>query len=158
MGAAFLQAAPPSDQSITEMISLMQLEALTNQALKQVDEGMSKGMEANLQKVLQGRELNAAQKTKVKSFGKKFSDTMKEELSFSKMKDIYIQAYRETFTQEEVDAIIVFYKSPAGKAVVEKNPAAMQKANRLMQARISPLTLKLQSMLEDFVKDLADTK
>lgn len=158
MGTAFLQAAPPSDQSITELMTLMQLEALLNQALKQMVEGMSKGMEADLQKSLQGQELNAAQKTKVEGFGKKFADSMKEELVFSKVKDIYIQAYRETFTQEEVNAIIAFYKSPAGKAILEKNPAAMQKANGLMQARISPLTVKLQAMLEDFVKDLANTK
>jgi uncharacterized protein len=158
MGTAFLQAAPPSDQSITEMMSLMQLEALLNQALKQMDEGMSKGMEGGLQKSLQGQELNAAQKAKVEAFRKKFAETMKEELSFPKVKDIYMQAYRDTFTQEEVNAIIVFYKSPAGKAILEKNPGAMQKANVLMQARISPLTVRLQSMLEDFVKDLANTK
>jgi hypothetical protein len=81
-----------------------------------------------------------------------------EELSFAKVKDIYQQAYRETFTQEEVSAIIAFYKSPAGKAIVEKYPAAMQKANALMQARISPLTMKLQGMLDDFIRQLAATK
>jgi len=158
VGAVLLQAAPPSDQSLNEMMSLMQLEALLNQALKQMDEGMTKGMEEGLQKSLNGQELNAAQKAKVDEFHKKFSGTIKGELSFAKVKDIYLQAYRDTFTQDEVSAIIAFYKSPAGKAIIEKNPGAMQKANGLMQARISPLTLKLQSMLEDFVKDLANTK
>jgi hypothetical protein len=41
---------------------------------------------------------------------------------------------------------------------VEKYPVAMQKANGLMQARISPLTLKLQGMLDDFIRQMATTK
>jgi hypothetical protein len=116
------------------------------------------GMEQGLQRSLQGKELSPAQKTAVEAFRKKFTTTVNEELSFAKVKDIYQQAYRETFTQEEVSAIIAFYKSPAGKALVEKYPAAMQKANALMQSRISPLTLKLQGMLDDFVRQLAATK
>jgi hypothetical protein len=136
----------------------MQLEALLNNALNQMDEGMAKGMEQGLQKSLQGKELSPAQKTAVANFRAKFSRTIKEELTADKVKDLYVQAYREAFTQEEVNGIVAFYKSPAGKAITEKNPAAMQKANTLMQARISPLSLKLQAMFEDFVKDLAKTK
>jgi hypothetical protein len=83
---------------------------------------------------------------------------MKEELSFAKVKDIYIQAYRETFTQDEVNGVIAFYKSPAGKAIAEKNPTVMQKAGTLMQARIGPMAQKLQKMQEDFVKELSTTK
>ena len=152
------QAATPSDSSINELMHAMQLETLLNQALKQMDEGMAKGMEAGLQKSIQGRELNAAQKAAVEKFRTRFQQTVKEELSFSKVKDIYLQSYRDTFTQDEVDAITTFYKSPAGRAITEKYPAAMQKANSLMQSRISPLTTKLQSMLDGFVRELATTK
>jgi hypothetical protein len=156
--AAIVRAAPPSDQSINEMMGLMQLEALLNQALKQMDEGMAKAMDQGLQQSLKGKELSPSQKTAVENFRNKFAATVKEELSFAKVKDIYMQAYRETFSQEEVNAIIVFYKSPAGKAITEKSPAAMQKANSLMQARIGPMTQKLQTMQEEFVKELARTK
>jgi hypothetical protein len=140
------------------MMAVMQLQALLEQALKGMNEGMTKGMEQGLQKSIEGKELSAAQKTAVEDFRKKFSATMKEELSFAKVRDIYLQSYRDTFTQDEVNAIIAFYRSPAGKAILEKNPAAMTKASGLMEARISPLSLKLQSMLEDFIKSLATTK
>ncbi len=156
--ALMTQAATPSESTINELMRAMQLETLLNQALKQMDEGMAKGMEQGLQKSIQGKELNPAQKAAVEKFRTKFEQTVKEELSFSKVKDIYLQSYKETFTQEEVDAITTFYRSPAGKAITEKYPTAMQKANSLMQSRISPLTVKLQSMLEDFVRQLATTK
>ncbi len=156
--ALMTQAAQLSDSSVNELIRAMQLETLLNQALKQMDEGMSKGMEQGLQKSIQGKELNSTQKTAVEKFRTKFEQTVKEELSFAKVKDIYVQSYKETFTQQEVDGITAFYRSPAGKAFTEKYPAAMQKANSLMQSRISPLTVKLQGMLEDFVRQLATTK
>jgi hypothetical protein len=152
------QAAVPSDASVNDLMRAMKLETLLNQALQEMDGGMAKGMEQGLQKSIKGQELNAAQKAAVEKFRVKFDQTVKEELSFAKVKDIYVKAYKETFTQEEVDAITAFYKSPAGKAVTDKYPAAMQKANSLMQSRISPLTVKLQGMLEDFVNELAKTK
>jgi len=151
-------AAPPTDATVNEMMGAMQLQQLLNQALNEMEQGMAKGMEQGLQKSLKGQDLNPAQKAAVEAFRQKFTTTVNEELSFAKVKDIYQQSYRETFTQEEVSAIIAFYKSPAGKAIVEKYPAAMQKANGLMQARISPLTVKLQAMLNDFINQLVTTK
>ena len=83
---------------------------------------------------------------------------IRDELSYAKMKDIYLQVYRETFTQDEINSIIAFYSSPAGKAMVEKIPITMQKAGALVQARIGPMTQKLQGMMEQFEKDVAKAK
>ena|ERR1700694_429289 len=156
--ATLVHAAPPSDQSINKMMSALQVEAMLSQALQQMDGSIAKGMEQGLQQSLQGKELTAAQKTAVENFKNKLGATMKEELSLAKVKEIYVQVYRETLTQEEVDSILAFYGSPAGKAMVEKMPAAMQKASTMMQARIGPMTQKLQAMQEEFVKELAKTK
>jgi hypothetical protein len=123
-----------------------------------MDDGMSRAMEQALQKSIQGKDLSANQKAAIDKFRAKFDLTVKQELAFNKVKDIYQQSYRETFTQEEVDAITAFYKSPAGKAITEKYPTAMQKANNLMQARIGPLTAKLQKMSDDFNTELSTTK
>ncbi len=151
-------AAPPSDQSINEMMDAMQLRGLLSQALKQMDEGMSQSMTQGLQKSLQGKTLTPAQKTAIDTFHAKFTATANEELSFAKVKDIYMQSYRETFTQDEVNGIIAFYKSPAGKAMTEKYPVAMKKAQEQMQTKIGPLSAKLQAMVNDFVTDLGKQK
>ena len=42
--------------------------------------------------------------------------------------------------------------------MVEKVPVAMQKAGTLMQARIGPMTQKLQAMAEQFQKDVEKAK
>lgn len=107
---------------------------------------------------LKGKEPSAAQKAKITEFESKLSQLMKDELSYSRLKDVYLQVYRETFTQEEISSIIAFYSSPAGKAMVEKIPVAMQKASALVQARVAPMGEKVQQLTNEFEKDLAKTK
>jgi uncharacterized protein len=155
--ASIAQAAPPSDESINQMMSVMHLETMVDQMVSQMDAGMKTGMEQGLQQSLHGRELSAGQRAAIDKFKDRLGAMLKEELSTSKLKDIYLQAYRETLTQEEVNSIIAFYSSPTGKAVVEKIPLAMQKAGALTQARIGPMVQKMQVMQEDFVKELAKT-
>jgi hypothetical protein len=66
-----------------------------------------------------------------------------ERLSFDKCKPIYVKVYAETFTEEEIDGILGFYKSSAGKAMLEKMPQ--------MMARMMPL---MQQLMADMKPDL----
>ena len=154
LAAVTAPAAPPTDQSIEQMMDVMRVKEMVDQMLTQVDTSMRAGMEQGMQRSLDGKAVTDAQKAKVADFQKRIAAMMKDELSYAKMKDIYLQVYRETFTQEEVNSIITFYSSPAGKAMVEKIPLSMQKASTLMQARMGPMMQKFQALGEQFEKDL----
>lgn len=106
---------------------------------------------------MRGREPTAEQRAEVDKFQKRLMGIMRDELTFDKVKDIYVRVYRETFTQEEVNGLIAFYKSPAGKAYVEKVPSVMQRASAEMQSRIGPMVQKLNIMQQEFLKDLEKT-
>jgi uncharacterized protein len=153
-----LAAAPPTDQSIEQMLRVMQVEKMLDQMVTQMDTGMRKGMEQAIQQSLKGKVPTPAQQAQISDFQTKLSSMVKDELSYAKMKDVYLQVYRETFTQEEINGIIAFYSSPAGQAMVQKTPVAMQKASALMQGRIGPMTQKLHGMMEQLQKDLEKTK
>ena len=146
---------PPSEQSVNEMIKLLQLQGLLNAALKQMNDGMEKGMEASLSKATSGKDLTPAQKAEVEDFRKKFKATAAEELSLDRITNMYAQAYRDSFTQDEVNGVVAFYKSPAGKAITEKNPLVMQKAAALTEARITVMTQRLDKMQFDFFSKFA---
>jgi uncharacterized protein len=146
-----VSAAPPSDASIEQMLKAAHTEEMLDQMMTQMTSGMEQGM----QQALKGQTPTAAQKAKMDDFRKKLSALMHEELSFAKMKDVYMQVYRETFTQDEVNNILAFYNSPAGKAFVEKMPAAMQKSATLAQARMGPLLQKIQALAEQYSKELS---
>jgi hypothetical protein len=147
-------AAPPSDQSINELLDVMNMPRMMDQILTNMDQEIKAGMQRGLQQSLRGREPTAEQRAEVDKFQKKLMGIMRDELTFDKVKDIYVRVYRETFTQEEVNGLITFYKSPAGKAYVEKVPSVMQRAGAEMQSRIGPMVQKLNIMQQEFLKDL----
>ena len=151
-------AAPPSDSSIEQMMGVMHVQAMLDQMIKQMDDGVRSGLQQGLAQSMKGKEPSATQKAKITEFENKLSQMMKDELSYARMKDVYLQVYRETFTQEEISSIIAFYSSPAGKAMIEKIPVAMQKASALVQARIGPMGEKVQGLMAEFQKELEKTK
>jgi uncharacterized protein len=155
---ALANATQPSDESINKMMAVMHVEKMLDQMVTQINNGMKAGMDQGIQQSLHGQELNAGQRAAVEKFKDQLAAMMREELSMSKLKDVYLQAYRETFTQQEVDSIIAFYSTPGGQAVVEKIPVAMQKAATLTQGRMGPMIQKMQSMQVEFIKDLSNGK
>ena len=44
-------------------------------------------------------------------------------MTWDKLRPLYVRIYQESFTQEEIDGLIVFYESPAGIAFVERWPS-----------------------------------
>jgi hypothetical protein len=148
------RAVPPSDESILKMMNALQLQTTLDQMVAQLDAGMKAG----LQQLMQGKELTPLQTAQVGQLQTRMSATIKDELSFAKVKDVYLQAYRETFTQDEVNGINAFYASPAGKAMIEKIPLATKKAQTLLQARMGPMIQKIKTMQQEFTNEQTKAK
>lgn len=72
-----------------------------------------------------------------------------EKLSWEKMKPAYIQLYSEVFTDEELDGILAFYRSPAGRAMLEKTPLLMTKAMALVQKQMGDIQPEIQKMMKE---------
>ena len=75
---------------------------------------------------------------------------MHEELAWNKLEPVYVRIYRESLTQDEVDGIIAFYKTPAGQAMVKKLPALMQKVMAELPAMMNPMMQKIQAAAQEF--------
>lgn len=153
-----IQAAPPTDSSVDELLKCLQVDKLLTQALTQMTNGMNQAMDGKLQSTLGARELTAPQKAAIEKFRTTFAKTLQDELSVTKVRAIYLQCYKETFSQDEVDGIIAFYKSPPGQAISEKYPLVMQKAQSLMQAKIGPMSNKVQVAMDNMIKELENTQ
>jgi hypothetical protein len=57
--------------------------------------------------------------------------------------------YADTYTEQEMDGIIAFYKSPAGEAMLAKTPAIMAKANELVQQQMATVMPEIQKLIKD---------
>lgn len=143
------QAAPPSDESLLKMMNGLQLQTTLDQMVLQMDSGMKSALKESLK----GRELNPLQTAELGTLQSKMSATIKEDLSFAKVKDVYLQVYRETFTQDEVNGINAFLASPAGRAMLAKIDPASKKATTLLRERMGPTLQKIKTLQEQFIRE-----
>ena len=120
---------------IEELMHVAQYDRMLKTVLDQM-KNMQAGQLAQMSATGEDRERQEAVQRKTMAL-------IAERMSFDKFKPIYVKVYAETFTEEEIDGVLGFYKSPAGKAMVEKMP--------LMMARMMPL---MQQWMADIKPDL----
>ena len=69
-------------------------------------------------------------------------------VSFSKAKPALAKAYIDTYTEEELDSILAFYKSPGGKALLQKMPEVMQRSMPVMMQMMGDLQPEIKKIME----------
>ena len=143
-------AAPPSDQSVNQLLRLTKVDQLVDSVFTQMD-GMLK---TSLQQATKGKPLSAEEQAILDRQQARMIGIMKEELSWDKMQDLYVRAYRDTFSQEEIDGLIAFYRTPVGQSFVNKQPELMKRTMTIMQQRLAPMMQKIQQMSEETAAEL----
>ena len=151
-GAAF--AAPPSAQSVEAMLTVTRAEKVLDSMFTIFDQSMRQGMAASLQ----GQTLNAEQQRILETMPGQIAQAFREEMSWAKLRPVYVRIYQETFTQEEVNAITAFYRTPAGAASIDKMPAVMQKSAVESQALMGPMIERLKAIQQKIAADVQAAK
>jgi uncharacterized protein len=144
-----LHAAVPSEASINELLTVTKIEKMVDNMLPMMDQTMRQSMAA----MTKGRPLNPEQQRSLDALMPKMMQIVRDELSWQRMRPLYVQVYQESFTQEEIDGLIAFYKSPAGVAFVNKMPVVMQKSMALMQTRMGPMMEKMNVAMKQAMAD-----
>lgn len=54
-------------------------------------------------------------------FQTKVEAVINNAMGWDKLRPLYIKLYMDAYTEEELDGIVTFYKSPAGQAMVSKS-------------------------------------
>jgi hypothetical protein len=141
-------AAPPSDASLDELFKLTKVEALLNDSLKSVDQNMNFGVQQMLAQY-QLPPAKAQEATqKIAPVLQAMSTRIKEELTWTKMRPRYVELYKKTFSQEDVDGMIGFYKTPAGQSTIDKLPKLMQEIMVMTQQLLAPLMAGFQTDIQ----------
>ncbi len=87
---------------------------------------------------------------KAADFEKKVFDLVDAQVGWKAMEPDFVDLYAKAFTDDQLDAITAFYKSPAGIAFLEKMAGINAQIPQLTQARISSLQPQLTPLLADF--------
>jgi hypothetical protein len=152
--ALFVSTPVFAQTASKESINRLLKAANAEQMLTNIHAQLDNTMKAAMTQALKSQNAGSDAQQYADAFSKKMSDEVKAELSWEKMRDLYQQVYAESFTQEEVDGLIAFYESPAGKAFVAKMPTVMQKSMALMQQRMAPMVQRLQQSLQETVLEV----
>lgn len=61
----------------------------------------------------------------------------------------FVKLYAEAFTDEELDGMVAFYRSPAGQAMARKSPELMNKVNEISQQRMLAAAPEFQKIVQE---------
>lgn len=143
-------AEPATEASINELMAVTDTRKMVDALFPQMDQMMR----ASMQEAFGGRELTADERQAVDSMVSKLMNVTREELSWDKLQPLYVSIYQESFTQEEIEGIVAFYKTPAGAALVRKMPVVMQNSMKVMQQKMGPMMAKVQSAIQETVAEI----
>jgi len=114
-------------------------------------EGQKKAMAGMSQKMAKQMGANVDPKD-FEAHQAKVMDAMLEAMNIPQMKQDMTQIYADTFSKEELTAMGDFYSTPAGQAMIDKQPVVQEKLQALMMPRIMSAMPKIQQLSMEFGK------
>jgi len=146
--------APPTVDSVRQLVRLTNPQQMLDTATTQLEESFRAGLDS---------ELGSAPPTPdqqriIDDMQAKLAALMKSELNWQNFEPAVIDMYRQTFTQREIDGMVAFYKSEAGAAMLAKLPRLSQSMMQMMQQRTAKFAPQLVQIQHDAIDQLRALK
>jgi hypothetical protein len=147
---SFAQDKAASAESLRELMTITRSQQLIDGMYGQLD-GL---MQQATRDALNGNQLNAEQEKIAADMRAKLIALFREEMSWGKLEPSFIGIYQKALTQKEVDGMIAFYKTDAGKAVIEKMPQVMQLSMEFMMELMQKISPRIREISEEMIEKL----
>jgi hypothetical protein len=144
-------AAPASPESIDTLFTMMHVDRTLGAASVAAEAQMRQGMAAARQGKTPTPEQQAIEERAIQ----RGLVVIHDELNWDKLKPQFTRIYVETYSQEEVDGLIAFFRSPAGQAYLAKTPQLMQQVMQFMQSYMAEIMPKMQQIARDAARESA---
>ena len=154
LSSAAALAEPASEASIKQLLDVTQARKLVDGTRDQVGSMMNSTMDQTIQKSLQGATPTPKQEQAIANMKSRMVDLIQGALTWEKLEPRYMSLYRDTFSEEEVEGMLAFYRTPAGQAVINKMPVLVQKSIQETQKMISDMTPQMRQIMEQYVTEM----
>jgi uncharacterized protein len=139
-------AADQKDDLAREILALTHVNQMMEQLKTQV---------LQLQdQILSEMDIPEDKKEAAETFKRKIHEKIFEIMSPEQMRDEYIELYTSVYTLEELEGLVRFYKSAAGKSMIEKQPLVLKRSMEISQNKVRLLIPELQKITEEFEASL----
>ncbi len=158
LSTTFTFAAPPTDQSIQQLFKVMDLDKLTKETIAQLKPELDEQANQIIEMTVQKDQLSDKEKSIAKQLSQKMYDKTMQMMAWKDLEPVYSQVYKESFSQEEIQAQIDFYSTAIGQSILKKTPIVAQKTMSLMSDRMREAVLSQTRDLKDIFKQLDELK
>ncbi|MGV8959837.1 MAG: DUF2059 domain-containing protein [Stenotrophomonas sp.] len=142
-------AATPTDGDINRLLAASRAQTMLDTMLPQ----MEAMQQQQIARFAAQQSLNGQQQAQLQRIQQSISQTLRQALSWPQMRAMYVDAYRQSFSKEDVLAMAEFYESPAGQSLLDKTPALMQNLMLAIQTKMQPLMSDMQKDLEQILNE-----
>ncbi len=131
---------------VEELFKVARIDQLSTQVMQQTFDQINSGM---MQQMM-GVKLSPEQQKRVDELSAKIQKLLSDGLGWSTLEPEYAKLYDAAYTEDQVDGILAFYKSPSGQAMVEKSPILIKQSSALVRERMNAMMPQLQQLMKDF--------
>ncbi len=128
--------------TVVTKIKFEQMLTRTIEQQKQAMAGISKQMLGQMAGQVSPEEFSALQN--------KIVDALWSEMKVEELKTDVTRIYADLFTKDELKGMSEFYATPAGEALVDKQPEMQQKMMESMMPRMMKAMPRIQQMVQEF--------
>jgi uncharacterized protein len=144
--------SPPTEASIRELLELSDAHRLLDGMKAPLNAFIAKSM----QDAAQGKEITPDKQAILDRMRTKMTTALDGLLSWDNLLPMYIKTYQASLTQEELDGMITFYKSPSGQAMIKKMPLIMQNIMGQMGSLMKPFQQRVQQIQQETQQEFRD--
>lgn len=137
-------AAPPSDGEVNRLLAASRAQVTLSSLLPQMETMQAQ----QFAQVLANPALSTSQRQQVQAIAQRTSQSVRQSMSWSQLRPIYVQQYKQHFTREEVLAMAEFYESDTGQRMLDKTPEVMNGTMAAIDMLLKPQMQQLQRELE----------
>jgi hypothetical protein len=65
----------------------------------------------------------------------------------------FVKLYSDAYSEEEIDGILAFYHSPAGKAMLAKTADLTERSIAISKLRMDAVAPKIQELIDQFIRE-----
>jgi len=102
-----------------------------------------------------GDQLTPEQKKLSQEFTDKAMKVVNDNAGWTALEPDYVKLYASTYSEEEIDGILAFYKSPVGQTMLAKTPELSTGGMKIMHDRMMVFQPKVRALQEEYIKQLA---
>lgn len=152
--AVWAAGPEPSEDSVMALLEIMNMHKSLNLIGAQMDSIMQQAVD----EAAQGHPLSSVAQNSADRCRADLHVAIREDLSWDKMMPIYVAIYQKAFTQEEINALTAFYKTPLGQKIVVKLPEAMKNAEEQTMEAMRPMMQRIREMQQEIAQEVKSAK